>query len=247
MARSRENFFQSLTFTERVTSVAIWISQSTMQPRGAPPRGPGSRPERERDERRELRGDRARRMHPRAAHRVRSQVCGVVGLQSGPRRRRSAQEVVGEPDVRQAADHPVGGAVNSDRPGDPGSKKQRAGEFGRRHASSEDRRREPEDHPRQQQRVARPIPGPAGGPLPGTPPCRSCRSGPRSGRRAPGRASPSPRWARTPEPSDRSSHPRPPPRCDPGPDPDRAVHLTELQPSRLFPTVQSPTDALPSS
>src|SRR4029079_10816126 len=66
------------------------------QRRRAPPRRSRSGPERQGEERGELADDRAERMHPCPAPRVRFEVGRIVALQPGARGRRPTHEVVGE-------------------------------------------------------------------------------------------------------------------------------------------------------
>ena len=188
-ARSRLNFFQSLFVTDNVMSVTIVMHADRDQDRRAPPRRSRARPERQGEERRELAGDRAGGVHPCAAPGVGLEVRRVVALQPRARRRRPAHEVVGEADAHHVPHQPVRRAVQRHRPDDAGRDQQEPRERLRRHGPGGDRRAP--GRPRRRRAGSRCPPRPACGTwrTPGTPPRRSARSGPRSGRRASCRAS----------------------------------------------------------
>ena len=113
---SRANFFQSLLFVLSVRSVTICSTPMADQHGRRPPGSARIGPEGQRHERRELGGDRPAGVHPGTRIGVGPQVGAVIGLQPGPGRRRSAQEVVGPPDPDQVAHQPVGRRMHRQGP-----------------------------------------------------------------------------------------------------------------------------------
>ncbi len=94
-ASSRRTFFQSLAFVLSNTSVDDLEQAQREQDDHRPAGCIGRRREREREERRQLRRDRPRCVHPGATGRRRAQVRRVVGLQPGQRRRRDRRRSSG--------------------------------------------------------------------------------------------------------------------------------------------------------